>query len=146
MICQDNLESLGFWKHKLPHPLGMGIEVDGYEIKYYTHTKAHNHIDTNCYAFTRETALKVAPSWHSGIMNDRNVFKKLLELDLVGCCTGQFTVNYYVDLKRFLFVFYNEIRGVFSEEKIQEILESVLNWLCDFNLQQYKHQPPWLMQ
>lgn len=75
-ICDDNIESLGFWS--------------------FTHDYL---IDTNSYALTRKIAFQVAEQWHSGIINDRNVFKKLIELKAKGGCTGKRTTHYKFNME-----------------------------------------------
>ncbi|MDO4997471.1 MAG: glycosyltransferase family 2 protein [Neisseria sp.] len=100
-ICDDNLESLGFWK--VPR-------VD-YQLEYLndagetcqTQMTGTPHsaylIDTNCYLMKREMAQQVAPIWlRHGYENDRNVMRYLVEeSQFSGVCSGKRSVFYAWD-------------------------------------------------
>lgn len=59
-----------------------------------------NHIDTNCYAFSRQLALVLSRAWFSGRYNDQNVYQALSGLGVAGACSGRYTVNYSIDLMK----------------------------------------------
>jgi glycosyltransferase involved in cell wall biosynthesis len=73
-ICNDDCESLGKWQ------------------TYH----GVNMIDTNCYCFKTETAIKLAQVWHGGWGTDRVVLGAFSNYFPKFDCTGQYTVNYRV--------------------------------------------------
>ncbi|WP_386698642.1 glycosyltransferase family 2 protein [Lonepinella sp. MS14436] len=82
-ICDDNYDSLGFWKIELP--------------TYKAITRNHDFlVDTNCYAIQKNLLLQISYSW---IKNDRGLFRKLISIsNITGCCTALRTVNYCAHL------------------------------------------------
>lgn len=74
-LCQDNCESLGKWE---------------------AWTRCY-HIDTNCYCFKNNTAVRIAGAWHGGWGQDRVVFQALKQYFPNFDCTGEYSVNYRLD-------------------------------------------------
>lgn len=143
-ICTDEVESLGFFRAKLPEPLSVRVKVQDNIFKYEADSVNEYHIDTNCYAFTYQTALQIAHSWHTGIANDRNVFKALKALDLKWSYTGKFTVNYFIDVRHHFLGVVESVDSLISDEEIDEILNSILKGLSDLNIQCNDNQRPWV--
>ncbi|AHG86749.1 glycosyltransferase [Bibersteinia trehalosi USDA-ARS-USMARC-190] len=93
-ICQDIVESIGFYRNLVQYPIT--VPINETVNADYSKNKSF-HIDTNCYAMLRDVALQVAPSWYSGKNNDTNVFHRLVRLKLEGKCTHYFSVNYVIE-------------------------------------------------
>lgn len=143
-ICTDEVESLGFWISKLPDPLKLNIKIGKYTFKYESSLTNESHIDTNCYAFTHATALKVARSWYSGVVNDRNVFNTLKALNLKWSCTGKFSVNYFMDVRRHFIAVLESIESIAPAEAIDSILNGILIGYNDLNIRGYGNLRPWV--
>lgn len=143
-ICTDEVESLGFWISKLPDPLKLDIKIGKYTFKYESSLNNESHIDTNCYAFTHATALKVARSWYSGVANDRNVFNTLKALNLKWSCTGKFSVNYFMDVRRHFIAVLESIESIAPADAIDNILNGILIGYNDLNIRGYDNQRPWV--
>lgn len=102
IICQDSIESLGFWRISQMEFL-FNYEVNGIPLeKPFIFNTLHEHlIDTNCIAFRRELAQQLSLIWiKDGYHNDRNATQFLLEQQFTGVCTGQYTLYYYYDVKK----------------------------------------------
>lgn len=137
-ICRDDFESLGFWLHRLPEKAVTPAAILGDDRVFITDTPREPHIDTNCYGFTRELALRLANSWNSGIHNDRSVIRTLIEWQALGQFTGKYTVNYFIELRNA----FNNIYPVlvemgFSQEVIQDTLTDTLKTFCQMNIAAY---------
>lgn len=143
-ICTDEVESLGFWISKLPDPLKLNIQIGKYTFKYESSLTNESHIDTNCYAFTHATALKVARSWYSGVVNDRNVFNTLKALNLKWSCTGKFSVNYFMDVRRHFSAVLESIEALAPADAVDGILNGILIGYNELNIRGYGNQRPWV--
>jgi len=85
-ICKDRCESLGM-------------------IRPTCLSDMDRHIDTNCYMFSRELAVQLAPLWHrktraakkeGEVEADRQVAQTLIQNEPAGVCTRQYTIRYRV--------------------------------------------------
>ena len=76
-IANDNCESIGPY---LPY---------SYKIKNWP-----NYIDTNCYAFKRDTIVQTAHHWYHPLRADRYFFRKLVEKFPHYVSSKKYTVNY----------------------------------------------------
>lgn len=144
LICTDEVESLGFWISKLPDPIKLNIQLGEYCFQYESELVNESHIDTNCYAFTHKTALLVARSWYSGVINDRNVLNTLKALNLKWSYTGKFTVNYFMDVRRHFVGVLESIESLADPKAIEGILNSILIGYNQLNIQGYGNQRPWV--
>lgn len=128
-LCDDNIESLGFWKVDAKEV----VDVDGQHCLISTES-AGNLIDTNTYGITRNMSFNLSRAWYSGIGNDKKVFDTLLKLNARGGCTAKRTVNYKLNLQ------YQVINGTrqeydnalfvaFFKRKSEEIAKGKMEWL-----------------
>lgn len=86
-ICKDTCESLGM-------------------IRPTYLSDLDRHIDTNCYMFSRELAVQLAPLWYKKTRDakkqgeleaDRHVAQTLIQNEPSGACTRQYTIRYRVE-------------------------------------------------
>lgn len=147
ILCPDNFESLGVFENKVldPYPTILTVGNQSYHLNFQLH-QAH-HIDTNCYAFKHPIALELSRSWFSGIHNDKNVLRKIVELNLKCVCTKQYSVNYVVDVYKMFGVMPTlEELGIGKEHEtaIRKQLAEVLSKLGDENIRRYGGKRPWV--
>lgn len=145
-ICQDTLESIGFYENKLDNPYVFTISVNG--TPYTMHTTHHKayHIDTNCYVMPRTVALNIARFWYSGIHNDTNVLTALKNANLHGVCTKKFSVNYEFDLEKYDLGFILSVENGFPELTRAEVLEiayQVMRQKQQQNRERHGGRYPW---
>lgn len=133
--------SVGFYPNTLPL---LTFTLDAFDCTFSLQLAKRYHIDTNCYAMTRETALRIAPHWYSGEQNDTQVFEALRNLGLKAACTCQFSVNYTFsphkynpDLTQLL-----QVKGV-SEEGILTAHYQVLAQFQEYQYELNGNKLPW---
>lgn len=142
-ICEDFVESIGFYQNKINYPLEFNINFNGKAFNLY-HQTNRTLIDTNCYAFKRELAILISSSWYSGWANDFTVFKKLIELNAKYACSNAFTVNYTMDLLKTnssIDWFITELN--MSEQDIRKLLIDIARQENQTNLALYGGRYPW---
>lgn len=125
-LCDDNFESLGFWKISATETMSFGKQ------KYQFSTEDNPHfIDTNTYAITREISFSLSSAWYSGIGNDKQVFNTLLQLNVRGGCTAKRTAHYKLNSKLKLintdFV-PQEYFWQFFKKKSEEMAKTEMAW------------------
>lgn len=144
-ICEDNMESLGFWENKMiePHTMFLHINNQSYSIKSKLNT--NYHIDTNCYAFKNNIAQILAPTWFTGILNDRNIFAKIVEVGLKGVSTKKYTLNYTVDVSKFfnLKSLFQSIGEEYREDTYNEEIR-MFREMNQENIRRYNNRTPWI--
>lgn len=101
-VCVDCLESLGDLPHGLPPQYLIPLSMHGQSYQLTFSSISQSHIDTNCYFITRETAQLLGQAWKSGIYNDRQVYATLQALHKHGVCTRSVSVNYTLDITKFM--------------------------------------------
>lgn len=145
LICRDFVESIGFHRNLIQYPLALSIKLGNEESMIVRDSLVRNktyHIDTNCYAMRRDIALKIAPSWYSGIVNDTNVFKQLCLMKLEGKCTRRFSVNYILDIKKYAGL--NKVLKQLSPEQIREFIFESIRYENSVQEKAYEKCPFWL--
>lgn len=151
-ICRDFFDSLGHFQRRVKQPIK--IRINNNEDTVINLTIPHvPHVDTNCYAIKRDSALKVAQAWNSGFFNDKNVFNELKRIELMyreaerpfHCrCTDRFTVNYRVNMNKFMPDIINFFRkNDFTEEDCRLAFEKVISAISESNKAQYGNKFPW---
>lgn len=142
-ICQDIVESIGFYPNRIEYPLHIRVNISPekyVDMPGMGRGKTY-HIDTNCYAMTRDTALEVSRSWYSGIHNDTHIFMKLCELNLTGVCTKQFSVNYIVEpVKQGL---HGGALDTLSADELEILFSSLLKIENQIHYQACGNKYPW---
>lgn len=97
-ICDDNLESLGFYTiEKIYYRLEFNGVVDN--LKAFTHRGFL--VDTNCLAMRVQTAREFAQFWTHSKQNDAYVWQQCLRHNKRIIATAQRTVNYVLDFKNY---------------------------------------------
>lgn len=143
-ISEDVIESIGLYEDKIQYPVSYDITVEKQTFQLNTTLNKERHIDTNCYAVKKETALRISQAWYSGKLNDTNVFNQLIALGTVGKCTKHFSVNYTLEAEKFDPAIVNIFveRG-FSKETGQNACFAVVKYFNELNLSHYGNQYPW---
>lgn len=133
-LCDDNIESLGFWFYEFDEILP---QSDGEALTFSNKGNA-NLIDTNCYGLTRNIAFQLSEAWYSGTGNDKTVFRTLLKLNARGGVTGKRTANYKLNL---------QIRHTGDEYiDFQEHMHSILSFFKSENEKLVRdYELPWLI-
>lgn len=101
-VSEDVTESIGEYENKAGDKLSYLVESGDTSFKMTWGFAKKQHIDTNCYVMTHKTAKEMAINWHSGSANDTNVYAALIQAGLVGKCTKHFTVNYVLDITKYM--------------------------------------------
>lgn len=144
-ICNDNFESLGIWDNKVLelYPFNLKVENNIYHLQLNPFPQYH--IDTNCYAFKNHIAVQLAPTWFSGIYNDKSVLKKIIDLQLRCACTKQYSVNYIVDVYKMFCIEPALIELNISdkqyEQSIRKQLSNLLVILGNENIHRHNGRP-----
>lgn len=134
-LCRDKVESIG-WKSSSVD-LDGGEKVD-FKINFEDSDSHWSlklavgltqcHIDTNCMAFKTEVARVVAPAWRMQKNNDKVVFQVCKNLKISHACTGRFSVNYFLEVKKawvgIFEVLQRYVNG--SEGVIEKIIHAIL--------------------
>lgn len=144
-ICEDCFESIGYYQNRVEYPLEFRVTVDGVAIDLCHRLFKARHIDTNCYAMRKQTAIAVSSYWYSGLHNDTNVFEQLIEAGIHGKCTKHFTVNYILDSEKFddsLTNFFLTNYGKGKDES-QYVLWGILQHTTKLNIELHGNQYPW---
>lgn len=143
-ICRDFIESLGFYENRIEYPLTFHTTYQEQTFGFLHQFNKAQHIDTNCYAMTKQTALNATTAWYSGKQNDTNVFYRLMELQLKGACSHTFSVNYTVDVEKMD----PEMMRLFSSfnlpaEVAKESFYQILQYSSELNRTYYGGKYPW---
>ncbi|OOH91074.1 glycosyltransferase [Pasteurellaceae bacterium 15-036681] len=128
--CPDVNESIANYNSSMPNPFVYTISFGGKQITMTTTQNKINHIDTNCFFVKRDIAVDTASNWVKTKQNDTYVFEKFLEIGLVGCCTGQFSVQYLLDLNKYDIGFINTCKMNFENITDLEIKELFYQKQC----------------
>ena len=145
LICQDFIESLGFYKNLTQYPIQFDAMLGG-QMRTFTRIRhKKHHIDTNCYAVPRTLALSVSSAWYSGKNNDTVFFNKLLELNLRAACTNCFSVNYLFDVYKqdFGWVDYCRQFDDVTDQEMISVYYDTLRYEYLLNYQAYGNKYPW---
>lgn len=145
-ICQDTLESIGFYENRLDNPFIFQIIVENESIGMTTMSHKKHHIDTNCYMMRKALAVQTSRFWYSGIHNDTNVFNALMQLNVSHCCTKAFTVNYQYDLEKYDMGFILSVEKVFphlTRDEIKQLNYQVTAQKQLQNLERHGGVYPW---
>lgn len=136
-VCVDAAESLGDYSRGYQDPIGVQIELDGQSFTLNVRGNTDNHIDTNCYFMTKEVARFVSYTWHSGIHNDRNVYKKLKEHHARGVCTKEITVNYVFEPSKYGgdFNFLSKAPLFLNTEQLNELITQLVKLRTEQSIQ-----------
>lgn len=149
-VCRDDVESLGFNESRVQgEQISVEMPIKGEDrCLRVVHNTQKNHIDTNCYAFSKQAAVNLSRAWFTGRHNDQNVFKMIAELGLTGSCSGRYTVNYHIDMiKHFGLQRLGDTAGLhFSREELQEIGRLFCQVLCAENIKRYGGERPWALE
>lgn len=125
IICQDNVISVG----ELPRENIQREFITRYQDKAFKTTIEIPEplIDTNCYAFTRELALTLAPVWaRSHLQNDLKVFRYLREQGFKGQCTYEYSVNYLFNPRTIIGGVFDALAPKLGETLAESALEQIL--------------------
>ncbi|WP_294090310.1 glycosyltransferase family 2 protein, partial [uncultured Actinobacillus sp.] len=145
-ICQDTLESIGFYENRLDNPFVFQIIVGNQTLGMTTTSHKKHHIDTNCYMMRKALAVQTSRFWYSGIHNDTNVFNALMQLNISHCCTKAFTVNYQYDLEKYDMGFILSVEKVFphlTRDEIKQLNYQVTAQKQLQNLERHGGVYPW---
>ncbi|MGQ0287425.1 glycosyltransferase family A protein [Pasteurellaceae bacterium 22721_9_1] len=141
-ICHDDIESLGIWESKTKEKFSFKLEIDGYQFWLAPQLKGTYHIDTNCYGFTRQSAITIAPIWFSGKYNDRNVFQKISQLKWTVVPTRKYSVNYTVDLERYMS--FKEFKDAgLTDEQATRAQITIIQKINELHIERYGGRRPW---
>lgn len=145
-VCVDCVESIGDLPHNLPESYPLIINAQNERSHIQLTVGEHKFVDTNCYFIKKETAQLLGQAWISGLHNDRNVFKTLKFLEKRGVCTRTLSVNYTLDIKKFMgFIFQMELLSSLNEEEkyivgydiVREIARNALTYWGDEEMWRY---------
>lgn len=122
-LCNDNVESLGFWGFKK-----IVYNVSFNKVDEILHSYIHRtgHVDTNCIAMTKQVAQELSPFWIKAKNNDYMVFQQCLKQKKVMVSTGQRTVNYILNIEN------NNFVDVFEKFKVEETQKLEFKYLIFF--------------
>lgn len=151
LICPDVFESLGEYGHQFPDMISFSIDTNKeLPFSFQLSFPYKYHIDTNCYAFTRQTAILASRWWYSGKKNDLNVFTKLRHHKLKGKAVGEFSINYYIEFSKFFGSLYQTVLDFTNSAKETEhIFELVFTKLAILNIENTKKMnsmPPTILE
>ncbi|MBV6541238.1 glycosyltransferase family 2 protein [Ursidibacter maritimus] len=155
ILCEDNVESLGFWfvyqtKVEVKLKLRSGKYIHSpLDINFHH----QGLIDTNCYAIRTELARQLAHTWtgNNGLDNDKGVSQYLFDNHVQGICTGKRMVYYRADVEKFFNTNKYEIETVLNQSltddeyyqiKLQALISS--NEYVKQMFYQEGKQMPWL--
>lgn len=124
-VCIDTFESLGSYQRGWQSFFEFYITANTYQYPFQLNLSNHQHIDTNCYLVRHKTAKLLSQTWHTGLRNDYNVYQWLRQF-ATGVCTKQTSVNYVVDLKKFM----GEFLKIFQQPPIHATPEQadMMGW------------------
>ncbi len=145
-ICQDTLESIGFYENRLDNPYKFQITINDKTVAMHTTAHKKHHIDTNCYMMKKELAVLTSRFWYSGIHNDTNVFNALTQFNFKHSCTKKFTVNYQYDLEKYDRGFILSVEKSFphlTRDEVKQINYQVTAQKQLRNLEQHGGVYPW---
>ena len=139
-ICHDDFESLGNWTKEIHFFSDIKINNIQQSIHLIFNTDGE-HIDTNCYAVSREIAQKAAHGWHTLSIGDRGFLSALKVLGLMGQTSGKYTVKYTVDFNKMIAVrrFFPQL--TLSDEINDHISSDVLKLINQQNIEYYGGRP-----
>lgn len=104
IICEDNNESLGFWRLMKGFEYNVSVQLDKnniLDLKGVIHKDVSNLIDVSCIALRRELAQELALIWRlAGMGNDRYITSYLMQQNKIGIFTGKRTLFYLVNIHR----------------------------------------------
>ncbi|WP_427833972.1 glycosyltransferase [Actinobacillus pleuropneumoniae] len=93
-ICQDTVESIGHFKRALLNEIRVDFQDTGVQLVNRM-AKGAPLVDASCYVMRKNIAIRVASAWYEGaIVNDRNVLKRLTDINAKSVCVGKYNVNY----------------------------------------------------
>lgn len=147
-IAQDMYESLGYFSFLPSHAIESNIEINQKILKIHSNSKSIAMVDVNCYAFKQAVAIQLAPYWlEKGWGNDVHVFSQIMRLNLLGACTGRFSVNYIFDYNK-VWDMTKELHQLgFSNKEIFISFQCVIKDFNNHNIQAYLNtyqRLPWL--
>lgn len=106
IICEDNHESLGFWRLMKGFEYNVSIQLDKnniFDLKGVIHKDVSNLIDVSCIALRRALAQELALIWRLvGMGNDRYITSYLMQQNKIGICTGKRTLFYLGNIHRII--------------------------------------------
>ncbi|AUI66360.1 MULTISPECIES: glycosyltransferase family A protein [Glaesserella] len=142
-LCEDFIESIGFYENKLSYPRTINFNFDNEDYSI-THTLNRTLIDTNCYAMKRNIAAKLAQYWCEDKLNDYTVFNKIKELGLVCACTNTFSVNYIFDAIKQIGTSISYLYQLgLSDQNAIELVNAIRKQENKLNLELYGGNYPW---
>lgn len=146
LICRDDSESLGSWPSLFYNKnLEFNFDYNGTQFSCTRSINTEHHIDGNCYAFTRQTALAAAPVWYQtgAIGSDRAVFRFLSEhaerFESTG--SGLYTLNYCADAHSIDSGLMNALGERFKPEQINEISQMLRRRTNEMHIEAYGGTP-----
>lgn len=126
-LCQDWAESVG---HHSLEPLQLRLDIDFLDLAGMLNVNNNQHIDTNCYVLTKKVAIDASKYWYSGSRNDNNVSQWLSKSEYKAVCTQAFTVNYLIELDKYMSPVIRIIKEKADEKNISMDVD-VLNSLIE---------------
>lgn len=143
-VCIDSFESVGDLNHQLPKTYILELNVEGNIHKIGINFNLNHFIDTNCYFIRKETAQLLGNAWTSGLYNDRNVYHTLKELNKQGICTRTISVNYTVDIVKYLHpTFQDSLFDHLSEQEKTDIKYLILQALSRYSVAFFEDKNLW---
>lgn len=132
MICEDNSESLGFWKapKQFHHAITNTQHIGNEHTKVNTTIGAEYLIDVSCFAFRKSLARELAIVWtYQGMDNDQRITHYLRMSGYAGICTGKRTLYYYADVQKLI-----------CSEGVQSLAHYTFSQLLEFKKSVLKQQ------
>lgn len=144
-VCEDTLESIGYYENKIADKLNYNVESSKGGFSMNWRFSKNFHIDTNCYVMKHQTAKMIAVNWHSGASNDTNVLAALNQLKFVGKCTKHISVNYILDVTKYMPAFIENAREklTLTSEQAAELGYKFLKLLNDRHISENNGKYPW---